>query len=91
MARTQPCWELTYSLNALAGTLNGAGRITRPAAEAAAIWAGAPKPYPEMVDSLNRKAGNHLPNYLDLNGVCNQLAGTTGLDAQDALSRLAGN
>lgn len=87
-----PPYEVTYSLNVLAGTLTANGAPKYGAAQAAALYAGITSPpWPEVVDSLNRAANNKLPNYQEMNGVCNQLAGTTGLDAQDALSRLAGN
>lgn len=75
---------LTDSLNILAG-VSGKTDV-----EAANLWAGIAKPYMELVGALNRKAGNTLPNYKELAGVCNQLAGTTGLEAVDALSRIAG-
>ena len=32
-----------------------------------------------------------MPNYRELGGVCNQLAGTTNLAPVDALNTLAGN
>lgn len=91
MARTQPAWEITYSLCKLANLLDAQGHVQAGAQQAAAVYASISPPYPEVVDSLNRKAGNHLPNYRDLAGVANQLAGTTNLEAQDALSNLAGN
>lgn len=91
MARTQPAWEITYSLCKLANLLDAFGNVKAGPQQAAAVYAGIAAPYPEIVDSLNRKAGNVKPNYRDLAGVCNQLAGTTNLEVQDALSNLAGN
>lgn len=91
MARTQPAWEITYSLCKLAGLVNAFGTITAGPQQAAAVYAGLGAPYGEVVYSLNIKAGNKLPNFRDLGGVANQLAGTTNLEAQDALSQLAGN
>ena len=91
MARTQQCYELAVSLDILNGG-TGAPATIKPAAVSAAQYAGITSPpWPELVDSLNRKAGNTQPNYRELDAVCNQLAGTKDLTAQDALSRLAGN
>jgi hypothetical protein len=84
-------YDIIYSLNKLANKLNSYGGITVGPLEAAAAYASIAAPYPEVVESLNRKAGNKQPNFRDLDGVCNQLAGTKDLAAQDALSRLAGN
>lgn len=75
--------ELVASLNTLAGTTG------KTDVEAANIWAGIAKPYDELVGALNRKAGNKLPGYLEMDGVCNQLASTSGLAGQEALSRFA--
>ena len=67
---------LTAELNRLA---NGG---TYPAiqsyvddAKAANTWAGTTGL--DLVGALNTKAGNTLPNWKDLRGVCNQLGGTT--------------
>jgi hypothetical protein len=56
-------------------------------AGAADKWAGTA--VGEMVGALNAKAGNTAANSLGLWGVCNQLAGTSGLSAVDALRTLA--
>jgi hypothetical protein len=40
------------------------------------------------VGALNVKAENVLPNWLDLAGVLNQLAGTTGLGVDEAASNI---
>lgn len=54
---------------------------------AANTWAGTTGL--DVVGALNVKAGNSRPNYKDLMGVCNQLAGTTGLAAAAALRQVA--
>lgn len=79
--------EFTLSLNILAGVTNSAGGVTMSATQAANVWAGTTDL--DLLDALNRKAGNKLPNYRDFNGVCNQLAGTTNAEGQDALDRYA--
>ena len=43
--------------------------------KAANTWAGTTGL--DLVGALNTKAGNTLPNWKDLRGVCNQLGGTT--------------
>ncbi len=73
--------EIPTSINRLAGTTQmGVDR-------AASIYAGVTNE--TLVGALNIRAGNALPNYLDLDGVANQLAGTTGFSAQAALDMLA--
>lgn len=78
--------EITTSLNALAGT---SGETDVGAANA---WAGMTGE--ELIGALNAKAGNDGTTAAkaprELNGVCNQLNGSTGLEAQAALSQLAG-
>jgi len=76
---------LTYSLNRLAGTLV-ADIPTLDDAGAANGWAGTSGL--SLVGALNVKALNTLPTYQDLNGVLNQLAGTTGLGPADAARRI---
>lgn len=44
----------------------------------------------EPLEALNILAGNPKNAYRELAGVLNQLAGTTGLEAQGAASRWAG-
>lgn len=78
--------DLLGELNRLAGT-DGLG-----AAAAARIYAECPYDY-DMVGALNYKAfadqdGEHRELWLDLQGVCNVLAGTEGLGAPEALSRI---
>lgn len=65
---------LVVSLNRLAATT---ALVDEPLA--ANLYAGTTGL--AMLDALNRKAGNTLPNYRDLPAVLNQLAGTSGLDA----------
>jgi hypothetical protein len=73
--------EINFSLNRLAGTTGLAD------AGAANVWAGTVGL--ELVGALNVKAVNTtLATYKELAGVCNQLAGTTGLTAADALRRI---
>jgi hypothetical protein len=43
----------------------------------------------DVIGALNTKAGNTRMNFKELNGVCNQLAGTSDLDAVTALRTMA--
>lgn len=73
----------TYLLNVLAGTIvNGVPTLTAKAA--ASVWAGLVMGAEEAW-SYNVQAGNSLPNWRALQGVLNQLAGTTNLSAQACL------
>lgn len=54
---------------------------------AANTWAGTTGL--DVVGALNTKAGNVRPDWKDLMGVCNQLAGTSGLAAAAALRQVA--
>lgn len=78
---------VTYHLNRLAGTLvNDAPQLADQSA--ANVWAGTDGL--GLVGALNVKAGIASPrDWLGLRGVCNLMAGTTGEDADEALSRLA--
>lgn len=76
---------LQYEMNRLAGTLVG-GVPSRDAQGAANVWAGTAGL--DLVGALNAKAANALPNYRELQGVLNQLAGTTGLGVDEAASRI---
>lgn len=76
---------LTYSLNRVAGTLSG-DVPTLDAQGAANVYAATTGQ--SLVGALNVKAVNSLANYKDLQGVLNQLAGTTGLGVDEAASRL---
>lgn len=76
---------LTYSMNRVAGTLVG-GRPTLAATGAANVWAGTTGL--ALIGALNVKAGNTLPNYKGLQGVLNQLAGTTGLGVAAAAASI---
>lgn len=63
-------------------------------AGAARAWAGLLDIYPESTDTvgvLNEIAGLAREDWLDYSGVCNYLAGTTGLPAAAALRQLTGN
>lgn len=76
---------LCYHMNRLAGTLvNGVPRLASQGA--ANVWAGTTGL--DLVGALNVEAGNALPNYKDLAGVLNQLAGTTGLGIDEAASQI---
>lgn len=77
---------LVYSLNRLAGTLNDSGVPTLGAAGAANTYAATTDL--EVVAALNVKAGNVLPDYKGLEGVLNQLAGTTGLGTDAAAAAI---
>lgn len=72
--------EIQGELNRLAKT-EGRGE-----AAAANIYAGTSGL--EIVGALNVKAGNTFPIYLDMQGVANQLAGTTGLGVAAALAAI---
>lgn len=78
--------SVTTLLNVLAGTMvNGVPSVT--AAEAARIWASAYAGATEVA-ALNTEAGNSLPNWRALQGVANQIAGTTDLSLHDALLKI---
>ena len=76
---------LTYHLNRKAGTLVN-DLPTLADAGAANVYAGTTGL--EVVGALNVAAGNTLPNYRELAGVLNQLAGTTGLGVDEAASQI---
>jgi hypothetical protein len=73
-------------MNRKAGTLDANDVPLHDAQGAANIWAGTTDL--DLVDALNVKAGNVLPNYLELAGVLNQLAGTTGLEVDGAAAAI---
>ena len=77
---------LVYHLNRLAGTLDANDRPTLEVGGAANVYAGTIGR--EVVGALNVAAGNSLPDYRDLAGVLNQLAGTTGLGVDEAASQI---
>jgi len=77
---------LVYHLNRKAGTLVN-DNATRTDQDAANVWAGTTGR--TLVGALNVVAGNTLPNYRELAGVLNQLAGTTGLGVDEAASQIA--
>ena len=76
---------LCYHLNRLAGTLVN-DVPTLGEAGAANVYAGTTGL--EVVGALNAAAGNALPNYRELPGVLNQLAGTSGLGVDEAASQI---
>lgn len=76
---------LTYDMNRKAGTLVD-DLPTLEAQGAANVWAGTEGL--ALVGALNVVAGNALPDYRELQGVLNQLAGTTGLGVDEAASRI---
>ena len=77
------CYELHEALCVKAGIPRNSG-----ATKAANVLAGTTNR--ETVEALNILAGNPKKAYRELAGVLNQLAGTTGLEAQGAASRWAG-
>lgn len=77
------CYEFHEALKRKAGL--GSGHTATDAANALAGTKNR-----EMVEALNILAGNPKRSYRELAGVLNQLAGTTGLEAQGAASRWAG-
>lgn len=76
---------LQYHMNRKAGTLVN-DVPTRDAQGAANVWAGTTNR--DLVGALNVKAGNTMPNWRELAGVLNQLAGTTGLDVDGAAASI---
>lgn len=76
---------LTYHMNRKAGTLVN-DNATKTDVEAANIWAGTTGR--TLVGALNVVAGNTLPEYRELAGVLNQLAGTVGLGVDEAASQI---
>jgi hypothetical protein len=81
---------LSAELNRLA---NG-GTYPAPSAfvgdnRAASTWAGESSPV-DVIDALNHKAGRTNPSaYKGLNAVANELAGTSNLEALEALRRIS--
>ena len=76
---------LQYDMNRKAGTLVD-GVPTLDAQGAANVWAGTTGL--ALVGALNVEAGNVLPNYKELQGVLNQLAGTDGLGVDAAAAMI---
>jgi len=80
---------LSAELNRLAngGTYRTPSQVQGDNA-AANTWAGTTGL--DVQGALNRKAGKTDPTtFLDLNGICNELATTTGLEAPEALRRIS--
>lgn len=76
---------LQHAMNRLAGTIVG-GVPTLDAQGAANVWAETEGL--DLVEALNVKAENELPNYKELQGVLNQLAETTGLAVDGAAAAI---
>lgn len=76
---------LQYEMNRLAGTLVH-GVPTLDAQGAANVWAETTGL--DLVHALNVKATNDLPDFKELAGVLNQLAGTTGLGVDGAATAI---
>lgn len=81
--------EVTAEINRLA---NGGVSYRTPQnsqgdAAAANAWAGTTGL--DLIGALNAKAGNAGQNVKNLDGVCNQLGGTSGLAAAAALAARA--
>jgi hypothetical protein len=77
---------LVYHMNRKAATLSASDLPTLEADGAANVWAGTTGL--PLVHALNVKAGRTLPNFLELAGVLNQLAGTTGYEVDEAAARI---
>lgn len=77
---------LVYHLNRKAGTLSALDLPTLEGTGAANVWAGTTGL--EMVHALNVKSGRTLPAFLDLAGILNELAGTSGFDVNEAAARI---
>lgn len=77
---------LIYHLNRKAGTLDASGSPKLQADGAANVWAGTTAL--PLVHALNVKAGNVMPNFKELAGVLNQLAGTTAFEVDEAAARI---
>lgn len=88
MAGTYPS-TLVLELNRLAngGSYGGDPSKYLDADGAAAKWCNTPGL--ALNGSLNTKAGIARNQWLDLDGVCNALAGTSGLSAVNALISIA--
>ena len=82
-----PGRTLQYHMNRLAGTLNSYDVPTLDAQGAANVYAGTTGL--AIVGALNIKAGITDPrNYLELQGVLNYLASTSGLGENEASARI---
>lgn len=77
----------TFYANQLAGTLvNGVPTLTMHAA--LCVWAGVSLTLTDVA-ACNLQASNVMPNWLAIQGVLNELAGTTNLSVHDCLRELA--
>jgi hypothetical protein len=77
---------LCYHMNRKAGTLSAKDAPTLEVDGAANVWAGTTGL--PLVHALNVKAGRTMPAFLELAGVLNQLAGTTGFEVDEAAARI---
>jgi len=83
----EPGRTLQWHMNRLAGTLNAFDVPTLDAQGAANLWAGTTGL--AIVGALNTKAGfTNRTQYLELQGVLNYLAGTSGYGENEASSRI---
>jgi len=83
----EPGRTLQWHMNRLAGTLNAFDVPTLAAQGAANLWAGTTGL--GIVGALNTKAGfTDRTQYLELQGVLNYLAGTSGYGENEAASRI---
>jgi len=83
-----PGKTLQYHMNRLAGTLNSFDVPTLAAQGAANVYAGTTGL--GIVGALNVKAGfSNRTQYLELQGVLNYLASTSGLGENEASARIA--
>jgi hypothetical protein len=84
---TQKGRTLQWHMNRLAGTLDSFGVPTLDAQGAANLWANTTGL--GIVGALNVKAAIFDPaNYLELQGILNYLAGTSGFGENEAASRI---
>jgi hypothetical protein len=82
-----PGKTLQYHMNRLAGTLNSYDVPTLDAQGAANVYAGTTGL--AIVGALNTKAGfTNRTQYLELQGVLNYLASTSGLGVNEASARI---
>lgn len=79
--------DATFWANVLADTLDD-GVPTLAFTAAINAWLDR-DPNTSAVDALNTAAGHLLPNWLDLVGIVNELAGTQGLGLDEAMEQLA--
>jgi hypothetical protein len=79
--------DATFWANVLADTLDD-GVPTLAFNAAINVWLDR-DPTTTPTDAMNTHAGHTLPNWLDLVGVANEIAGTTGLGLDEAMEQIA--